>query len=141
MKLRRNGLLKNMLVEKIGRCGSAKRRSSGDDLVGGDAKTVDVRPGIKRFAPDLLRRHVATGPGRAASLLAKQSSLRDPLSEREINEPHFAGAIDHDIIRFHIAMDPAARIHISESSRGLLENAMSVFFDEIPFLMHDAELQ
>ena len=123
------GFLGNVLGQQfLRRTGSAERRPAGHHLVTSRAETVDIGPTIQGLSADLFRRHVTA---RALGFdLAKEElgpASRDALSQGEIDEANISTAGDQNIVRLHVAMDPAFGVHKRQSRSRLLENVLPLF--------------
>src|SRR5436190_2787467 len=144
MDLRRHRLFDDVLVEKILVAGAAERRPAGDQLVGRGAEAIDVGPAVERLAADLFGRHVAARACRlalATKQLAQEARFLDALRQSEVNDAHFAGAVDKNVVGLDVAVDPALGIHESQGRGRLLENLLSFVAQELIVLPLDAQAQ
>src|SRR5207302_10074645 len=139
-KLRRGRFFGDLLGQQFLRAARPKRGTPCDYLVHRGPKAVNVRPRIQALATDLLRRHVAARAGDVA-FLVKELAAGDALGQGEIDQTHLAGAVHHDVVRLDVTVDPAARAHVSEGRGRLLEDVVGLFLDEVPFLVHDPQLE
>src|SRR5262249_48803728 len=103
-------------------------------------ETVDVSPSIQGFAANLLWGHVTPSAGRFPSA-PEQAAFANALGNREVDQPYFAGAVDEDVVRLDIAMNPTTGIHIGQGRRRLFEDVECLFSNEIPLLVLDTELE
>ena len=61
------------------------------------------------------------------------------MGDGEIDDPHLSRAVDQNILRLNVAMNPAAGMHISQARHGLLENVMNFFLQKCRLFSHDAQ--
>jgi hypothetical protein len=99
-----------------------ERHAAAEQEVAHAAERVEVRAAVERAALHLLRAHVVGGPhhvpfgGEARRALG----ARDP----EVGDERAVGAaLDHDVLRLHVAVDHAARMGVGERPRDLAQVA------------------
>src|SRR5581483_11153065 len=106
-----DGLFQNVLVEQLLGTAGPEWRPAGDDLVGGRPEAVHVRPRVEDLSANLFGRHVAARAFRLALAVKEPRQTGGRLvSDGEVDQLHFAGAVDQNVVRLHVAVDVAFRV-------------------------------
>src|SRR3954466_10265507 len=105
-----------MLAEQLIRVRSRERRLAGQQLEERAAEAVNVGPRVEILIANLLGRHVA--PRTLHGLFAKREHRREAAlltgRNREVDQLDDTLVADKEIIRLHIAMDPAFVVEIEQ---------------------------
>ena len=93
---------------------SFEGRRAGEAFIDGDAETVDVRLRRQRLFANRLWRDVRQGSTDFGVLSAEQISKQsfDLFRQREVNQFHFGRAIEQDVVRLHVEMNPSSLVHV-----------------------------
>ena len=106
--------LRDVLREQGANGGRLERQPAGEGVVGDDAQRVDVAAVIGDLAARLLGAHVVRGAEDLAG--AGDGGILRDASDAEVHHERAArGALDHDVVGLHVAVDDALRMRVGES--------------------------